>query len=61
MEGIAPPSTAWLPVYRLGKSINLAAWLPFSRGREQGAGGMRVRRALANDRSCLPQVNHHLG
>ncbi len=28
MEGIAPPSTAWLPVYRLGKSINLNRLAP---------------------------------
>ena len=41
--------------------LDLHAWLPFSRGREQGAGGMRVGRALAYVQSCLLLVNHHPG
>jgi hypothetical protein len=41
--------------------LAFSAWLPFSRGREQGAGGMRVGRALAYVQSCLLLVNHHPG
>ena len=39
--------------------LRLAPLLPL--GREQGAGGMRVGRALDDAGSCVLQVNHHLG
>ena len=53
---------SWLHFFCLGGRINLnrlAPLLPL--GREQGAGGMRVGRALNHARNRLLRFNHHQG